>query len=106
MSPLLAEAVVLGDAKPYCTALLTARSASTSDSEIQQIIGQINSSLPDYARVMAWHRLDKPLQGEGRFMTDNGRPRRKAINEAFSLEIDALYTEASLMPNHSSTPNL
>ena len=106
VSPLLAEAVVLGDAKPYCTALLTARSASTSDSEIQQIIGQINSSLPDYARVMAWHRLDKPLQGEGRFMTDNGRPRRKAINEAFSLEIDALYTEASLMPNHSSTPNL
>jgi len=90
-NPLLAEAVLLGDARPFCAALLTARSPNTSDSEIQALVEDINSGLPDYARVMAWHRLEKPLRGESRFMTENGRPRRKTINEAFQIEIDALY---------------
>ncbi len=92
-NPLLAEAVLLGDARPFCAALLTARSPNTSDAEIQALIDVINAGLPDYARVMAWHRLEKPLQSESRFMTDNGRPRRKNINEAFQIEIDALYAK-------------
>ncbi len=90
-NPLLAEAVLVGDARPFCTALLTARSPHTSDSEIQALVEGVNSGLPDYARVIAWHRLEKPLQSESRFMTDNGRLRRKFINEAFHAEIDALY---------------
>jgi long-chain acyl-CoA synthetase len=90
-NPLLAEAVLLGDSKPYCTALLTVRSSLTSDAEIQAFLDQLNSGLPDYARVMAWHRLAKPLQSESKYMTDNGRPRRDSINEAFQTEIDALY---------------
>lgn len=93
-SPLLAEAVLLGDARPFCTALVTARSSSTSDSEIQALVESMNLGLPDYARVMAWHRLEKPLQSESSFMTDNGRPRRNAINEAFHTEIGALYANS------------
>jgi len=90
-NPLLTEAVLVGDARPYCSALLTVRSDATLDTEIQAYIEKMNSDLPDYARVMAWHRLEKPLQGAARFMTDNGRPRRKAISEAFHKEIEALY---------------
>lgn len=90
-NPLLAEAVLVGDERPYCTALLTVRSDATLDTEIQEFIEEMNSGLPDYARVMAWHRLEKPLQGEARFMTDNGRPRRAAISEAFHKEIETLY---------------
>jgi len=90
-NPLLAEAVLVGDARPFCTALLTARSPDTSNSDIQAFVERMNSGLPDYARVMAWHRLEKPLQSESRFMTENGRPRRKSINEALHAEIDALY---------------
>lgn len=93
-NPVLAEAVLVGDARPYCSALLTPRSGATADSEIQACIEQMNTGLPDYARVMAWHRLEKPLQGDARFMTDNGRPRRESINEAFHAEIDALYAGA------------
>jgi long-chain acyl-CoA synthetase len=92
-NPLLAEAVLVGDARPFCTALLTARSPNTSDAEIQAVVGSMNSGLPDYARVMAWHRLEQPLQGERRFMTDNGRPRRRAINLAFHDEIESLYAD-------------
>ncbi|MBL4571757.1 MAG: AMP-binding protein [Gammaproteobacteria bacterium] len=91
-SPLLAEAVLVGDARPFCAALLTPRSSNTRDSDIQALVDRMNLGLPDYARVMAWYRLEKPLQNESRFMTDNGRPRRKTINEAFHVEIDVLYT--------------
>lgn len=90
-NPLLAEAVLVGDARPFCAALITVRSPHTPDSAIQDFVGEMNSGLPDYARVVAWHRLEKPLQGERKFMTDNGRPRRDAINLAFQTEIDALY---------------
>jgi long-chain acyl-CoA synthetase len=88
---LLAEAVLVGDARPFCSALLSVRSAATLDTEIQEFIEEMNFGLPDYARVMAWHRLEKPLQGEARFMTDNGRPRREAISDAFHKEIETLY---------------
>lgn len=90
-NPLLKEAVLVGDERPYCVALLTVRSADTTDAEVQVFVEEINSELPDYARVVAWHRLDRPLQGDSRFMTDNGRPRRQSIREAFHAEIDALY---------------
>lgn len=91
-NPLLLEAVLVGDAKPYCSALLFPRSSNTSDSEIQAHLDHINSCLPDYARVITWHRLPEPLHNQPKFMTDNGRPRREAINKAFRSEIDALYT--------------
>lgn len=92
-NPLLLEAVLVGDAKPYCSALLSQRSSTTSDAEIQAHVDQVNSCLPDYARVIAWYRLPSPLWGQKQFMTDNGRPRRDSINKAFRDEIDALYTD-------------
>lgn len=94
-NPLIEEAVLVGDARPFCTALLTVRSSSISDSQIQEFIDQMNLALPDYARVLAWHRLERPLQGESEFMTDNGRPRRAVIISAFRAEIEALYVIAT-----------
>lgn len=101
-SPLLLEAVLVGDAKPYCSALLSPRLLTTSDSEVQAHLDQMNSCLPDYARVIAWHRLQRPLHGQKNFMTDNGRPRRESINKAFRAEIEALYTEDLNEPIASS----
>ena len=92
-SPLLLETVLVGDAKPYCCALLSPRSSSTTDAQIQAQVDQVNSSLPDYARVIRWHRLSCPLRGQEKFMTDNGRPRRESINRGFQDKIDALYTD-------------
>lgn len=92
-NPLLLEAILVGDAKPYCSALLSPRLSTTSDAEIQAHVDQVNSCLPDYARVIEWHRLPKSLHGQNKFMTDNGRPRRESINKSFRDEIDALYCE-------------
>jgi long-subunit acyl-CoA synthetase (AMP-forming) len=90
--PLLSECVVLGDARPYCVALLSARQAGITDDVIQQHIDRVNLRLPDYARIKRWHRLNQTLN-EQQLLTANGRPKRAAITERFDGLLDRLYPE-------------
>jgi long-chain acyl-CoA synthetase len=83
--------VVLGDAKPYCTALISADSENLTDQDIQTWINRVNADLPDYARVIAWHRLHKPLSARDGFLTENGRPCRAQIEQQFHSAIESLY---------------
>ena len=89
--PLITEAVVIGDALPFCSALLFVRSDQTSNFDLQAWIERVNANLPDYAQVRKWIRLDQPLAMNREFMTENGRPRRDNINTAFQAEIENLY---------------
>lgn len=88
--PLLAQAVVFGDALPYCVALVLPRLAAP-DSEIQEWIDEVNGGLPDYARVARWHRLTQGLSGDPELWSDNGRPRREAIARRYGQQIAELY---------------
>lgn len=89
--PLLQQAVVIGEDRPCCVALVAAGDPATGDAEIDNWIEQVNQGLPDYARVAAWHRLPQPLSSEDGLLTDNGRPKRSNIEEHFAGAIDALY---------------
>ncbi|HET6563767.1 MAG TPA: AMP-binding protein [Xanthomonadales bacterium] len=91
--PLLSECVVMGDARPYCVALLTPRQQVTSDLVIQQHIDQVNTGLPDYAQVKRWHRLKRPLSAQAGLLTANGRPQRPAIAEQYAGLLTSLYPE-------------
>ncbi len=94
-SPLIKQAVIFGDAKPYCVALIHTRFEQTSDSEIQDLIDAINSSLPDYAHVKAWQRLHTPLSVEQGLLTENGRPKRKMIFSYYKKLIESIYKNTS-----------
>ncbi|MDP2283896.1 MAG: AMP-binding protein, partial [Pseudohongiella sp.] len=93
--PRIAQVIVLGDSRPFCTALLAVHNKSVTDHQIQQVLDSANKRLPEYARVQRWFRLDSPLGlGTGAasdLMTTNGRPRRPQIEHHFQAEIDALY---------------
>jgi len=89
--PLLAECVVFGDARPYCVALLSPRDPAVADVSIQQLVDRSNARLPDYARVLQWHRLEQPLAAGNGLLTENGRPRRQAILAHFAAAIESLY---------------
>jgi len=89
--PLLAQAVVIGDAQPYCTALIYPRQTDASQDEIEQWIESVNQHLPDYGRIRRWRRLAEPMSPANHLMTSNGRPRRAAIEQHFGNEILALY---------------
>jgi len=89
--PLLAQAVVFGDAKPYCSAFVYPRKPETNRVEIEQWFNTVNQQLPDYARIQRWHRLDQALTSDRQLLTPNGRPRRQAIQHDLAIEINSLY---------------
>jgi long-chain acyl-CoA synthetase len=75
--PLLQQAVVIGDARPYCVALVEPRNAATTDADIDAWIRSANQKLPDYARVVDWHRVTAP--------------QRVTIESDCSVEIEKMY---------------
>ncbi|MDR2155366.1 MAG: AMP-binding protein, partial [Burkholderiaceae bacterium] len=84
------EAVVFGDAKPYCVALLSPAKASIDAALMQDAVAAANARLPDYAQVRRWLCLPRPLASLG-LCTANGRPRRAEIEIACAAELQALY---------------
>ena len=92
-SGLFHQALVLGDGRPYCVALLLPGDSELNDSAISHAVNAANGTLPDYARVMKWLRLEKQLSALDGLLTDNGRPRRDQIAEYFALQVDQLYQQ-------------
>jgi len=88
----IAECVVFGDSRPFCIALISVRGNASSDI-IQQLIDRCNDQLPDYARILNWQLLSKPLSSQQNLLTDNGRPRREAIAEHYAELIESLYPQ-------------
>ncbi len=91
-SPLLRQAVVIGDARPFCAALLWPHDASTPDEEIDSWLAVMNQRLPDYARIESWIRLFEPLSASNGLATENGKPKRDAIETRYLSEIESIYT--------------
>ena len=79
--PLLQQAVVFGDARPFCIALLYPRGASVSDNDLEVSIVKTNQRLPDYARLVDWYRLPEPISSR----------ERSFIEQKYRSEIDRLY---------------
>lgn len=98
---LFRDAVVTGDARPWCSALLYPVTSDIDDARVQQAIDRINTHLPDYARIGSWLRLPCPLASLPGLLTANGRPRRPAIEAAFHEQIDTLYRSAGRTVSNS-----
>jgi long-subunit acyl-CoA synthetase (AMP-forming) len=61
--PLLQQVRVVGDARPFCVALVYSANPSTTDVEIASWIRNVNQRLPDYARIVDWRPLPEPMAG-------------------------------------------
>lgn len=86
-----ADCIVFGDARPFCVALAYPRDPALGADEIGRAIERCNERLPDYARVLNWHRLPRPLTAERDLLTENGRPKRAAILARYAEVLEALY---------------
>ena len=98
-SGLLQQCVVFGDAKPFCVALVYPAMQASSDDEIQQCLDSVNQTLPDYAQITSWYRLDEPLSVACGLLTPNGRPKREAILQKYSSQLEQLYSD-DLLANY------
>ena len=80
--PLLQQARVFGDARPYCVALICSRDTSTTDEEIDAWVSTVNQGLPDYARVLNWRRVNKPASADE-------HQGRKLIEDMYESQLEA-----------------
>lgn len=91
---LLRHALVSGDGRPHCVALLWPNSPDIADAVLAQHVARINAGLPAYARIRAWHRPAEPLAPASGLITGNGRLRRAAVAARFADPIASLYLPA------------
>ncbi len=92
-TPLISACLVVGDDKPFITAILSLID-SVSDDDIDSWIDQVNRRLPDYARILSWLRVSS--SDFQQFITANGRVQRERYLDAHSEVIESLYANQSL----------
>jgi long-chain acyl-CoA synthetase len=91
----IAQVMVIGDGQEFCSAILLPSSAQITATQIAADIRQINTTLPDYARIQKFALATEPFTSHNQLLTDNGRLRRVAIAERYENAINALYSSAS-----------
>ena len=95
---LIANAVVVGDARPYLTVLISIDeegAAGLSEQEIhaqvQQAVDDLNAATARVRQLKKYTILDHPLSIEGGELTPTLKVKRKIVREHFSEAIEAMY---------------
>lgn len=81
-TPVIGQAVVLGEGEPALVAVLWPAAPQVTDTMLADAVAAANATLPDYARVARWTRGAAPFDAASGLATVNGRPRRDAIARA------------------------
>jgi len=118
--PYIVEAVVLGHEQDYVTAMIcidykhvgkwaeesrinyTTYSDLAGKGEVYNLIERevvrVNATLPDKARIAKFLLLYKELDADDEELTRTKKIRRKFINQKYTQEIAALYSEIDQLP--------
>jgi long-subunit acyl-CoA synthetase (AMP-forming) len=84
------QAMVVGDAQPYLTALVLPLTDISHES-IKSSIRSVNKELPSYASILNYIVLDQPFSLANGQLTENGRIKRDVIESHYQKEINTLY---------------
>ena len=95
-TPVIAQAVVTGEGRPFNVAVLVPRPGIDGSTELlRRAVDGANSRLPDYARIGCWILAEEPWTVGNGLATANGRPRREAILAAYASRIEPLYARTA-----------
>jgi len=92
LEPVLRQAAVFGEARPWNCAVILPAPGAGSDA-VEAALQRVNRLLPDYARVSRWLAADEPFGPGNGQLSATGRLRREAIHQHYRERIDALYQE-------------
>ncbi|MBL8623491.1 MAG: long-chain fatty acid--CoA ligase [Myxococcales bacterium] len=108
-SPLIAEAVVIGDRRKFLSALITVDDAAVKAAlgdapgprdaradlraAVQRQLDVVNERLARVEQVKKFTILERPFAIETGELTPTLKIKRKAVNQNFATEIEAMYQE-------------
>jgi len=99
--PDAAQAVVIGNARGYLTALITGKLVSE---KVQAALDRVNRELPHYKQVRTFQIVGDPFTIESGLLTANGKLKRDLIAEKFKYEIEQMYQARTGAPSGPGVP--
>jgi long-chain acyl-CoA synthetase len=91
--PRVSQVVVIGDRRPYLVALVTlvpgAPAAAADDA-----VAKANAQLAQYETIKRWRVLSEDFAIENELLTPTLKVKRRAVEQRYAVEIEALYREA------------
>jgi long-chain acyl-CoA synthetase len=95
MHPLVSQALVVGDRRPYVAALITLAEGTSPDdarNEIERAVEDVNSELSRFEQIKRYAILPRDFMPEEGEVTPTLKLRRRVCQEHFAAEIEALYS--------------
>jgi long-chain acyl-CoA synthetase len=95
MHPLVSQALVVGDRRPYVAALITLAEGVAHDqaeAEMQQIVDGVNHDLSRFEQIKRYAILPRDFTAEEGEVTPTLKLKRRVCQEHFAAEIEALYS--------------
>ena len=80
--------VIVGNGRSYLSAIVT---GNVSADRAQSALDEVNTALPHYKQVRAFHICEEPFTIENGLLTANGKLKRDAIAQRFAAEIEQIY---------------
>lgn len=90
--PQAAQIVLVGNGRSYLAAIITTEANSgLTESDISTAVDTVNSQLPHYKQIRAFHLERQPFTIESGLLTAMGKLKRDAIAAKMSGQIEELY---------------
>ena len=89
--PGVSEAVLIGENRPYCTALLWLEGEAADPDVLDARIGEMNAGLSHPEQIRRWQVIDRPLQIQAGELTPNLKVKRANVMAHLAEEIEEMY---------------
>src|SRR5579864_5851287 len=90
--PQAAQIVLVGNGRSFLAAIITTEAnSSLTETDISAAVDKVNSRLPHYKQIRAFHLERQPFTIESGLLTAMGKLKRDAIAAKMSSQIEELY---------------
>jgi long-chain acyl-CoA synthetase len=93
-SPLISQALVVGDRRPYVAALITLEAGVPRDNaeeQIRTVVDDVNRELSRFEQIKRFAILPRDFSGDDGEITPTLKLKRRVCQEHFAAEIEQLY---------------
>ena len=93
--PIVSQALVVGDRRPYIVALITVADGISPDdvrNDMERVVEDVNRDLSRYEQIKRYVILPRDFSAEEDEVTPTLKLKRRVCQEHFAAEIEALYS--------------